>query len=446
MDKTTLRQSFRGRAIPGIMALLLNSVYVVVDGLFVARLIGRDALAAVTVAVPAMEVLIALAMLLSVGAGVLISRHQGRGEIKAARAAFGLSTRMLLLLSLCIAAGGVALHKPIACLLGATPELMDMTGDYLCYLFAFSPFLMFSFGLGTWARNDGRHRLAMLAMGAGTVTNIALDYAFIQWCGWGIGGAALATGLGPVVSCAILLPHFLRRKGSLYFERAPKIPGLGKSILLAGIPSFLMEFSLGLTALCVNLAVARHLGALGLAAYGVVGYVALIAMTVFIGMAEGIQPLFSHAHGRGDWAAVQYLRRLSLRVCLVSGGVMYGFLALFGRLPAAVFAGEDAGLVALSARAMTLYFPALFASGMNIQLSSCLQSTGRWQRSAVVSLLRSVVLLSLLLGALPLWLGDAGVWLAVPGAELLTLPIALWLCKDAKAEARMAGSIGHVLP
>lgn len=432
MNKSMLRKSFAGRAVPGILALLLNSVYVVVDGFFVARLIGRDALAAVTVAVPVMEVLIALAMLISVGAGALISQQQGRGEEIEARQTFNASFRLLLGFSIIVAVVGLLLHGVIGQAVGGTPEIMPLVRTYLLYLFGFSPFLMFSFGLGAWARNDGQHKLAMVAMGAGTVVNIVLDYALIEWVGMGIGGAALATGLGPVVSCAILLPHFLRRKGTLYFERVKVRFAQAKAILFSGIPSFLMEFSLGLTTLCVNIAVSRHMGALGLAANGVVGYVALIGLTIYLGMAEGTQPLFSFYYGREDERAVQYLLRLSLIVCAVSGVLFYLLLLVGARVPAVVFGGQDETLVSMSMHAMSLYFPALFASGMNIQLSSCLQSIGRWQRSAVVSGLRSLVLLSLLLTILPLFLGNTGVWIAVPIAELLTLPIALYLYKGTK--------------
>lgn len=274
----------------------------------------------------------------------------------------------------------------------------------------------------------------MVAMGAGTVTNIGLDYLFIAGFGWGVSGAALATGLGPVVSCLILLPHFLRGKGMLRFERVRMRLSDVRRIVFTGIPSFLMEFALGLTTLCMNIAVSRHMGALGLAAYGVVGYVALIALTIYLGMAEGTQPLFSFYHGEGNAPATRYLLRLSLLVCLVSGLSLYGLLLLLARYPAILFGGRDAQLVALSVHAIHLYFPALFASGMNIQLASCLQSVGRWQRSAVISACRSLVLLSALLTLLPLLLGHDGVWLAAPLAELLTLPIGVWLYRGAQAE------------
>lgn len=431
MEKLTLRKAFLARAIPGVLALLLNSAYVVVDGLFVARLIGRDALAAVTVGVPVMEVLIALSMLVSVGSGVLISRHQGRGEHAKARDIFNVAFRAMLVFSLVVGAIGLLLHRQIGGWIGGTPEIMPMVDTYLAFLFGLSPFLMFSFGLGTWARNDGKPKLALLAMGIGALTNIVLDYVFIAWFDWGVGGAAFATGLGPVVSCAVLLPHFLKGKGTLFFEKVKVTLADMKAILFSGIPSFFMEFSLGLTTMCMNIAVSHHFGSLGLAAYGVVGYVALIGLTIYLGMAEGIQPLFSFYHGRGDTPAVRYLLRLSQLVCIVSGVLFYGLQLVGAKVPATIFGGTDTSLVDLSVYAMHLYFPALFASGMNIQYASCLQSLGYWKPSAIISMLRALVLLAAMLICLPLLFGSNSIWYAVPVTEMLTLPIAFVLCRNA---------------
>lgn len=426
MQKTLQRDFWRG-AVPGILSLLLNSIYIVVDGLFVARLIGRDALSAVTVAVPMMEILIALSLLISVGAGVLISYHRGRGEMQQARDAFVHSFVFMLATSAVFCLGGVIFRAPLSRMLGATEELMEMVSQYLLYLMAFCPPLMLSYGLCAWARNDGKPNLALKAMTVGALVNILLDYVFIRFFHMGVGGAALATGLGPTASCLILLPHFLGKKGELYFERVRFRLSRVRAILFNGFPSFMMEFALGLTALLMNLAVARHMGTLGLAAYGIVGYVALILYTLFLGMAEGTQPLFSFYHGRGDGQAIAALNRLAMIACTAMGLLGYGLLIPLSRYPAMLFGGGDLQLIDLAVHAMELYFPALCLTGVNILSASVMQSVGRWQASAAVSFSRSILALALSLLVLPVWLGADGVWLAVPAAELMTLPLSLAL-------------------
>lgn len=108
--------------------------------------------------------------------------------------------------------------RPLAELLGATPDILLLAIDYLRYIVSFAPFQLFSFLLGGMVRNDGRPRLAMTAMILGAIANILLDYVFMYPLNMGIGGAALATALGPLLSVLILLPHFLWKQGELYFE------------------------------------------------------------------------------------------------------------------------------------------------------------------------------------------------------------------------------------
>lgn len=433
MDKKALRRKFGHYASAGVMALMLNSVYVVVDGLFVARLIGRDALAAVTVAVPVVEILVALSMLISVGGGVIIAQSRGRKDDSTARKAFMHSAGILLAVAVAVAFLGVVFRGPLARWMGATDVILPMVMDYFFWIFLFSPFFLFSYALCTWVRNDDRPRLALVAMGVGAVVNIVLDYVLIAWAKMGVGGAALATGLGPVVSCAILLTHFLRRKGVLYPQHTRWDWSMAGRVLVMGAPSFLLEFSLGMATLLVNLAMGPVGGELGLAAFGVVGYVALIALSIFLGMAEGTQPLLSFYHGKGDVASGGYLRNLSLATAGICGIVAYAVIYFGAGGPARLFGGQDAALVDMAIHGMRLYFPALFAAGMNIQAASAMQSVGRWKPSAAVSLLRSLAVLQLMLWLLPGPMGLDGVWLSVAAAEIITLPCAVLFMRRAKA-------------
>jgi len=202
--------------IPGVAGLLFNSLYIVVDGLFVARMLGREPLAAVTVGVPVVEILLALSMLMSVGAGVMISNKSGRGQLKEAREIFNMSVRLLAVVSVLIAVVGLIFIRPIARMLGATPDIMDLVVEYLTYFLAFSPAFMFSYAMCTWLRNDSRPKLAMIAQIVGALSNVFLDWYFMGPLKMGIAGAAIATGLGPVFSILIMLPHFISKKGSLY--------------------------------------------------------------------------------------------------------------------------------------------------------------------------------------------------------------------------------------
>lgn len=410
--------------IPGIAGLLFNSLYIVVDGLFVARMLGREPLAAVTVGVPIVEILLAMSMLISVGAGVLISNKNGKGKQKEARHIFNMSVRLLLIVSILIASISLIFIEPIAKILGATPDILDLVIEYLRYFFIFSPAFMFSYAMCTWLRNDSQPKLAMIAQIIGALSNVFLDWLFMGPFKMGIGGAALATGLGPVLSILLMTPHFLSKRGNLYFEKVKLDIKTLSNMLLKGIPSFAMEFALGITTLCVNIAIGIHLGAIGFAAFGIIGYIALIVLSIFLGMAEGSQPLISFYYGAKKEEIIKRILRISLQLAIFIGVVTYILLYKFAKIPVSIFADNDIELVKTAITASKYYFPALFASGINIILASYVQSIGRWKGSVLISLSRSLIILFPLLLLLPNHLGDIGIWLSVPLAELFTLPIA----------------------
>ncbi len=152
---------FAKYAVPQMIGLLFNSVYMIVDGVFIGNRLGRDAMAAAAVSVPLVEILIALSMAVATGAGVLISSHLGQGEKEKARHIFSLATLCTAIMGLLISVlGNIFIHQ-LAELLGSTPVIHDEAISYMWYIITFSPFLLFSFLLSGLVRNDNRPKLAM---------------------------------------------------------------------------------------------------------------------------------------------------------------------------------------------------------------------------------------------------------------------------------------------
>lgn len=405
-------------AVPQMIGLLFNSVYTIVDGVFIGHRLGRGAMAAAAVAVPLIEILISVAIAAGAGAGVLIAARLGTGDREGARRLFNTAAWMLGVSGLLVCAMGNLFLEPLARLLGASDEVLAPACSYLWFIVTFAPFQLFSFLLGGMVRNDGRPRLAMTAMIAGAASNILLDYVFMYPLNMGIRGAALATALGPIFSVLILLPHFLGRQGELYFSPIRiRLPEAG-SILICGFPSFMMEFSIGIVTFLYNFAITRFgYGELGLAAYLVIGYLMLILLTLFLGMAEGLQPVFSHFMASGEGMRNRAVRRFStgvfLGVGLVSCALIFAGSGWFYRL----FAPEDPELVAFAAEKSVPYFCGFFLTGFNILMISFWQATQRTGRALVFSLLRSVILPPALILILPALLGREAVWLCQSAAD-----------------------------
>ncbi|MCC8190372.1 MAG: polysaccharide biosynthesis C-terminal domain-containing protein [Planctomycetes bacterium] len=415
-------------AIPQTVGLLLNSIYLIVDGIFIGNRLGREAMAAAAVAVPVIEILIAVALAISVGAGVIISGSFGRQDDTRANAAFTLSLAMAVTVALAIAVLGNVWIDALAVRLGATPDIHTEAVVYLWYIVTGSPFLIGSFAFSAYARADNRPKLAMTALAVGSVSNIILDYVFLYPLDLGIGGAALATAIGPLFSVAILLPHFLRRQGRLRLGW-PRLSGrLAGAIVYLGAPAFIMEFSIGIVTLLYNLAITSHgFGDIGLAAYLTIGYIALIILTVYLGIGQGVQPLISYFHGTGDDQRSRDLLRYLFAAMTILGFALYAAVVLFARPFIAIFTPDDGELVTFTADKAVVYFSGFALAGWSILIITFFQSIGQAGRALVLSLLRSVVLPALFLLLFPRIWGREGIWPALSAAEILTALLAAGL-------------------
>lgn len=412
---------FRRFALPQMIGLLFNSIYIIVDGLFIGNRLGRDAMAAAAVGVPLVEVLISLSMSIASGAGIIVSSHLGRGEKKQAVGAFNTAVILVLAVSAAIMLFGNILIDEIAVLFGSTEEIHDDAVMYIRYIITFSPFMLYSYMLGGMARNDGKPKLAMVALTIGSLSNVLLDYVFMYPLNMGIGGAALATALGPILSDFILLPHFLMRKGEIYFSRVPLKGTTVRRIFRLGFPSFIMEFTIGIISFVYNTAIRYYgFGEIGLAAYLVIGYLMLIILTLFLGFAEGLQPVFSHFTGTGEKERCVDMRRYSTKIFLLVGVASYVFILLFSRYFYGLFTPGDTELVDFMESRSKYYFFGFFLAGFNILMISYWQSIQETKRSLITSLCRSLIFPPILVLILPHIFGSETLWLCHSLSECLT--------------------------
>lgn len=430
-EKTT--KVFARYALPQMIGLLANSVYVIVDGIFIGNRLGTKAMAAAAVSVPLVEFLIAISMAMTSGAGVLISSSFGRNDKKRAREIFNLILYMALAVGLLIIGFGNLYINQLANLLGSTKEIHTLAITYMRYIITFSPFLIFSFLLGGLVRNDGENRLAMIAMSLGSFSNIVLDYVFMYPFNMGIGGAALATAIGPIFSVLILLPHFFSKKGNLFFERVKiKIKEI-KEILRLGFPAFIMEFSIGTITFIYNFAIIKvGYGEMGLAAYLIIGYLMLIILAIFLGMAEGLQPAFSYFNGTKEVEKNKNLRKFSVKVFIAIGIIGYIFIYFFAKNFFSIFNPNDLKLLDFVNKISKYYFIAFFLAGYNILMISFWQSNECTRIAVLISALRSIVVPIVLMMTLTLVFSREIIWIVHSLSETITAIIGILILKYLK--------------
>ena len=433
-----LTRQFLRYLFPSVASLVSLSCYILADTFFVATGVGSMGLAGLNIALPAYAVINATGLMLGIGAGVVVSVSRGRGDEATANAAASTALAAALVIGLVYTAAGTLLAAPIAELLGASAQSLPYATTYIRTLAGFSVFFLLNNVLVAVVRNDDNPRLSMTAMIACSLSNVVLDAVFILIFGWGMFGAAFATGLAPIISLCILSLHWLKGHNSLAIRSERPRLRLIRELVSGGNSNFLIEVGNGLVIMLFNFTLMSMSGDVGVAAYGIVTNIALVAGYVFIGVGQGIQPLVSRFHGEGDRGSASAILRKALTLSIAVGALFFALGLLFPDQLAALFNGDNnPELAAITVRAIRIYFAAFLFMGVNVCFASYFQSVLRPKTAAVISLARGFALVVAGVAVLPRLLHLDGVWMIVPLAELLTLPICgvgLWLSRRERRE------------
>lgn len=415
--------------IPSVISMVVSSLYVIVDGIFVGRGVGELALAAVNITFPFNMLQIAVTMLIAIGGANYFSRYTGERKYKEANNFFLQSIVGLIAAGVLMNLFVLLFPEQIATLLGADETLLPLVIPYLKWIALFGIIYMPGLGLSIFIRNDGAPKLAMIGTLAGAVINILLDYVFIIEFGWGISGAAIATGIGETVAGLIFILHFLKKDRMLRIGKPVfKISNL-KKITLSGIPSFLMEFSQSAVAFSFNLAILAFAGTAGISAYSIVMYVCSIFNMVLIGIVQGAQPLLSYNYGSGNEENVQKIYKLGLRSNLISTTVFYTFVFFFGGQLAGIFLPGNTELIQMSSEMMKIYMLGFLPVGISLMNILYFQVTEKEGRSILVSALRCVGFVQLFLLILPQIFGIYGIYAAFFCGEVCNCLLSVVLYK-----------------
>ena len=426
MYQGSAKSIFLKVAVPQMISLLFNSIYWLVDGVFIGVRLGSLALAAAGVATPAAEMMIAVSSAVSAGACVVVSARLAKKDDAGAVSAFNTCVKTQGLIVVLIVVMGNVFLDDLVRLLGATPDIHDMTATYLRVILSFSPMLLFSYLLGGLVRSDGQPTLAMVAMTVGSLSNIVLDYVLMYPLNMGIAGAALASGIGPGVTVLMLLPHFLLKRGVLRFARVRfSLPDAGRFLRL-GIPSFVMEFSIGMVTFLMNSGIVRWgYGEKGLAAYVIIGYLMLMVLTLFLGMTEGLQPAISYLNAAGERRKLGELIRFSVMVFVVVGILAYGLVWFFSIDFYHIFTPGAEDVAVFAAEQSRRYFSGFVFAGLNILAITFFQATARTGKSLTLSILRGFALPALFILTLPTMFGAEALWVCHSVAEAVTFVVAV---------------------
>lgn len=434
-----------------VLGMIGFSCYILADTFFIARGIGADALAALNLALPAYSLMNGTGLMIGMGAAARYSLSAAQPKDKVHQTIFTHALYLSVLAAVIFSFAGALLPGQIAHALGANGETIGYATDYLRILLLFSPLFLGNNLLTCFVRNDGAPGLSMTGMITGSLTNIVLDYVFVYPLGMGMTGAAIATATAPLVGIAVLSTHFIKKRNQ--FRVLPGVRVSGKrwlDICSLGVSSLISELSSGIVIIVFNFLILSLNGNTGVAAYGILANIALVLVSVFTGIAQGIQPIVSKyasaerrsAEASSNGRALRSIRRYALITALLMALIAYTAVTVWSVPVAELFNRDhDPALTEIASGGMKIYFVSLFFSGINIVAASFLSSADRPRQAFTVSILRGFVLIIPVAWIMARIAGLTGIWMAVPVTEGIVCLLALIFLFKRKSSLYLAAAL-----
>jgi len=424
---------------PSIVAMLVNSLYNVVDAIFVGQGVGTNALAALAVCFPIQMFVLAIAQVVGIGSASIISRSLGAGNHERANRTAGGSFALVTILSLLLTAAGLVYLRPLLRLFGATDAVLPYGADYLSVILGGSFFFAFAVSSNNLVRAEGNARVAMYSMLIGAITNVVLDPIFIFALGLGVRGAAIATIIANACSFVYLCAYFFRGKSMLRIgirDLAPDIREI-PAVFSIGSSSLARVAAGSLMAIVVNQSIAHYGSDVHLAILGVINRVLMFVALPMIGLVQGLQPIVGFNYGARNMSRVKQAVWKATEHATVMGLACFAVLTL---LPAPILRlfSTDIRLIeegVFVTRLMAMMFPMI---GFQIVGASLFQALGRAWPALFLSMSRQILFLIPLVLTLPLWLRLPGIWWSFPLADALSTGVTgLWVFAEFRRLSRL---------
>ncbi len=412
-------------AVPTIAMSVFMSFYTMVDGLFVSNLIGTNALSAINLTAPVIQLVTAISTMLATGGSAVIMKKMGEHKTKEAREDFTFLIFVNVMVGLVMCILGYSVMDSLFKHMELSPEVANYCTTYLRHylLFTIPILLMNNFTLYMIASEKAA--LSLLCSVTGGVLNMVLDFVFIAVFDLGIGGAAIATGLGYSVTALVGLFVFSRKKNLLHFTKPVFRIKVLANAATNGCSEMATALVTGIITMMFNWTMLHYVGENGVAAVTIIMYVLMFASSLYTGYSYGVAPMISYYYGEKNLTKLKKLVSTSLKVIAVISLVTV--IASFAATKplVSIFARPDHPVFELAVTGNRICTLALFFIGFNIFASGMFTALSNGIVSAVLALSRSFVFMLITMLVLPALLGVNGIWLATPVAELMALVLSI---------------------
>ncbi|GAA6815895.1 HP1184 family multidrug efflux MATE transporter [Helicobacter pylori] len=427
LHKDSIRKLFFYYFIPLAFSMISLSTYSMIDGMFVGKKLGKEAIAAVNIAWPIFPGLIAYELLFGFGAASIVGYFLGQNKTHRARLVFSSVFYFVAISVFILSMALLPFSETIARLFGSNDALLGMSKRYIEIILMGAVFMVLHPLADVFVVNDKRPILAMVAMLIGSLANIFFNYLFIFVLEVGVQGSAIATVIGHAIGVLVLMQHFWFKKGQLYFIKRFSLSSVISSAK-SGVPQSTAEFSASVMILLFNTAIMHTAGERFVSMYGIVMYNAIIFFTTLFAISQGIQPIASFSYGARNLEHVKEVFVFGLKVAFCIGIVFYGAYYFLDEFLIKLYlqpSEQDPLFMQETKRAMNIYYVGYVFLGMTLLCAVFFQSIQRTKSSFIITISHTLGFMVILLPILSYFYGINGVWVTYPIAQFLAFLVAL---------------------
>lgn len=422
------------QAIPASIGILVMSLNMIVDTIFVGRWINMMAIAAITVVLPIAFLISSIGMGIGIGGSSIISRALGKSDSLKAFKVFGNQISLTVCLSILFVIIGTFFSFPVLQLFGAKGTIVTPATEYFNVIVWGVPFLAFAMMGNPVARAVGKPNYAMFTMIFPAIINIVLDIVFIKFMELGMYGAGLATSISYAVSGLFILWFFLSKNTDLkiipkYFIIDSDI--LKEIISLGGI-TIIRQGTISILIIILNYSLFKYGGEISIAVYGIINRIMMFSLFPVLGVMQGFLPIAGYNYGAKDIKRVKECIKIAIAFGTAIATLIFIFIMFFPTELVALFT-DDINLQNLTTDALIIVFLATPVITIQLIGSAYFQAAGKALPALILTLLKQGFFLIPLVYILPKFYGVTGVWMSFPIADILaTLVTYIYLRKEVK--------------
>ena len=413
-------------ALPTVVAQLINMLYNIVDRIYIGHIpeIGDLALTGVGVCMPLIMIVSAFAALVGSGGAPRASIFMGKKDMDSANKTLGACFGLQILVSVVLTALLLLFQKDLLLAFGASENTIRYATDYMGIYAIGTIFVQLTLGMNAFITAQGFTKISMLSVIVGALSNIILDPVLIYGLDMGVKGAALATVISQMLSCAWIVSFLCGKRSILRLSAKNLIPSpkIVLPCVALGMATFIMQASESVISVCFNSSLLNYGGDIAVGAMTILTSVMQFALLPSQGIAQGAQPILSFNYGARNADRVKQTYKILLKICLIYSVTVWALVMLLPSVFVSIFT-PDPDLIAFASKALRIYFSGMILFGIQIACQMTFVSLGNAVSSVTVAVVRKFVLLLPLIYIMPNLVSDRtlGVYAAEPIADIIAV-------------------------